>query len=296
MPANPFRVTVIVPTLDREQALRDTLQCLFAQTYPRPEILVVDQTERHEPETEAFLLEAARAGRLRHLRFRQRGVTRARNAGIQHASGEIVLFCDDDVVLPPEWVACHVENFADPTIGAVTGQVLEPGETPADVQPVGRITPCGRVVNNWNSSHRMDVQQVKGGNLSVRKAAAQQAGLFDLRFDSPALFEEVDFAFRVRRLGYRIVFDPSASLRHLAWPRGGHQTRTHDPVSFYYHFLRLKTLFMLKNPAGWNWPCYGLMCLGRAVVTGLWQTHSWRAFYRLGVQALWDGYRLYRQI
>jgi glycosyltransferase involved in cell wall biosynthesis len=288
-------VSIIVPTINREQVLCATLTCLFAQDYPDLEILVVDQTGQHEEATETFLRDATAAGHLRHIRISTPGVTNARNVGIRHARGDIVLFCDDDVVIGPDWAARHAENYADPTIGGVTGQVLEPGEVPTDARPVGRITFCGRLVENFTSVHRMDVQHIKGGNMSFRKSVAQQAGLFDLRFSVPALLEEADFAFRVRRLGHRIVYDPRASLKHLAWPSGGHQTRTYDRVSYYYHFLRSKTLFFLKNVNRWSLPCCLLVCWGRAIVTGLFEAHSLRALYRLAVQAIWDGYCLYRQ-
>lgn len=288
-------VSLIVPTLDREQVLRDTLHHLFAQDYPALEILVVDQTARHEPATETLLHDAAAAGLLRHVRIPVPSVTNARNVGIRQAQGDIVLFCDDDIIVGPDWVAYHAENYVDPTIGGVTGQVLEPGELPTDARRVGQITRCGRLVENFCSTRRMDVQHVKGGNMSFRKDVAYQAGLFDTRFSKPSLLEEADFAFRVRKLGYRIVFDPRASLRHLAWPHGGHQTRTHDRVMYYYHFLRFKTLFLLKNMSRWNLPCCLVTCWGRAIVTGLIEARSFKAFYRLAVQAIWDGYCLYRQ-
>jgi GT2 family glycosyltransferase len=289
------KVSLIVPTLDREEVLCDTLGFLFAQNYPDLELFVVDQTSRHESATEKFLRDAAAAGLLRHIRVSTPSVTNARNVGIQQARGDIVLFCDDDVVVGPDWASYHAENYADPTVGGVTGQILEPGEVPTAVKPVGQITRCGRMVLNFCSTHRMDVQHVKGCNMSFRKDAAHKAGLFDIRFSRPALLEEADFAFRVRKLGFRIVFDPRASLRHLAWTGGGQQTRTYDRVSYYYHFLRFKTLFFLKNMNRWNLPCCLLTCWGRSVVTGLIEAHSFRAFYRLAVQAIWDGYCLYRK-
>ncbi len=289
------RVAIIVPTVDREQVLCDTLQCLLVQNYPHLELLVVDQTNRHEPATERFLSDAEAAGRLRRIHLSTASVTKARNVGIQQAQGDIVLFCDDDVMAGPEWASYHAENYADPTVGGVSGQVLEPGEVPTDVRPVGRITRCGRMILNFCSTQRMDVQHAKGCNMSFRKDAAYQAGLFDTRFSRPALLEEADFSFRVRKLGYRIVFDPRASLRHLAWARGGQQTRTHDRVSYYYHFLRFKMLFALKNMSRWNLPCVLSTCWGRALVTGLIEAHSFKALYRLAVRAIWDGYRLYRE-
>ena len=56
-------LSVVMPTYRREQVLLDTLQSLFEQTVPADEILVVDQTERHEPSTEAQLAEWNASGR-----------------------------------------------------------------------------------------------------------------------------------------------------------------------------------------------------------------------------------------
>jgi cellulose synthase/poly-beta-1,6-N-acetylglucosamine synthase-like glycosyltransferase len=57
-------ISVIIPTYNREEALRDTLVDVLKQDYPDYEVIVVDQTANHEPETQACLEDLATQGKI----------------------------------------------------------------------------------------------------------------------------------------------------------------------------------------------------------------------------------------
>jgi len=285
----PF-VSVILPTYNREEVLCKTLAQLQEQNYEPCEIIVVDQTAHHAPQTEAFL-----AGHLEHIRYfslETPGLPEARNFGVGQARGDVVLFCDDDVELRPGWIAAHAANYDDSSVGGVAGRVIEDGEPIADTVRIGRVTLCGRLVVNHSSPRRAEVEWARGGNMSFRRVLVQRVGGFDTRFGGNAGFEDTDFCFRLRRTGHRIIFDPKAALVHLHLGRGGCQTRTFDAVTYYCHFLRNKTLFYLKNMPRYGMPCFLLVQTLRAAKTGLLDSGSFAATSRL-LRAIYEGVTLY---
>jgi GT2 family glycosyltransferase len=120
-----------------------------------------------------------------------------------------------------------------------------------------------------------------------------QTGYFDSKFSGNAIFEDTDLCFRFRKLGYKIIFDPKAELIHLAHPRGGCETRSLSQTEYYYHFLRNKTLFFLKNMKRFYLPCfYGTVFL-RALITGLLKDRSIKNFFKLAITAPLAGLAAY---
>ena len=99
------RISVILPTRDRLDSLRRTLDSLRAQDYPgeRYEIVVTDDGSLDG--TPAFLAQQAGAGLLRAVRTCGRGPAAARNAALAVAGGELLVFTDDDCVVPPDWLS-----------------------------------------------------------------------------------------------------------------------------------------------------------------------------------------------
>jgi glycosyltransferase involved in cell wall biosynthesis len=88
-------VSVIIPTLHSEEPLRRVLAYLLeSETYSPFEVIVVDQSDRHEPATREYL--AAVSARIRLLHIERKGAANARNCGARMAEGSLLLFADDD--------------------------------------------------------------------------------------------------------------------------------------------------------------------------------------------------------
>ncbi|PZG20285.1 glycosyl transferase [Micromonospora craterilacus] len=114
---NPSLVSVIVPNYNYARALHLCLDSLRAQTYPRLEIIVVDDCSTDDS------VAVAEAHGARVVRTPSNsGPAAARNLGAEVAEGEILFFVDSDVAARPDAVANAVDLLtADPTIGAVCG-------------------------------------------------------------------------------------------------------------------------------------------------------------------------------
>jgi GT2 family glycosyltransferase len=287
---HPF-VSIILPTYNREEILCQTISQLLDQTYTSYELIVVDQTAEHKMETKQFLTN--HAGKLRYFQLIKPSLPQAKNYGVQQAKGEVVVFIDDDVIIEPHWLHAHVKNFQDARIGGISGRVLEEGVPVVNTTDVGRVTRWGRVINNRTATVRTEIEWASGGNSSFRRELIEEAGGFDESFHGNAIFEDTDFSFRLRQLGYIIYFDPEAAIIHLAIPQGGCETRKKDRCNYYYWYMHNKTLFFMKNFPRRYWPCLLATNMARAIKVGLLEARSVSHFSYL-CQATLAGARLYQ--
>ncbi|AFZ19395.1 hormogonium polysaccharide biosynthesis glycosyltransferase HpsN [Allocoleopsis franciscana] len=118
-------ISVIIPTYGREEPLRDTLEDVLQQDYPAFEVLVVDQSPTHQPETQSYLEQLANNHKIQWFRVAWASLPGARNYAVRRASGEIVLFIDDDVQMPIGCLKAHARNYHRSEIGAVAGRVFD---------------------------------------------------------------------------------------------------------------------------------------------------------------------------
>jgi glycosyltransferase involved in cell wall biosynthesis len=114
---NPALVSVIIPCFKQAHFLPESIESALAQTYPRVEIIVVD--DGSPDETAAV---AARYPAVKYVRQSNQGLSRARNTGFRHSSGEYVVFLDSDDRLFPDALAVNLEILeARPDCAFVSG-------------------------------------------------------------------------------------------------------------------------------------------------------------------------------
>src|SRR5437899_11520871 len=110
-PPPQFPISVVVCTRDRPDTLATALDSVLAQDHPDFEVLVIDQSRGDET---ARVVEDAstRFPRLRHVRLRTPGLSRAYNTGIREATADLLAFTDDDVIAPRGWLRAIDGAFA----------------------------------------------------------------------------------------------------------------------------------------------------------------------------------------
>lgn len=236
-------VSVVVPTYNREELLCDTLRGLIRQDYPHFEIIVVDQSPNHEPSTEDFLHRHAQ--QIRYWKMEKPSLPEARNQGVRMSKGNIVLFVDDDVIPDSHLVSAHAAVYSSQAVGGVAGRRTLPG-LEEQQEPVGMIDSRGRHISNFSSLIPTNVEWASGCNMSFRRDLIFQAGLFEPKFLGTAAYEDVDFCFRLRRLGYEIRFEPRAHLIHLRAADGGCSNRSRG-YRYFYSAIHNLLLFALRH-------------------------------------------------
>src|SRR5271169_1743787 len=117
------QASVIICTYRRNKILVETVEQVLAQADGLAEVVVVDQKAQHDRETRKYLKTKVNDGLIRYFDLETAGLTQARNFGASQARGALLLFCDDDVVLQPNWIREHIAMYEDQGVSAVAGQV-----------------------------------------------------------------------------------------------------------------------------------------------------------------------------
>jgi glycosyltransferase involved in cell wall biosynthesis len=133
LPQQRLTASVVIVTRNRPALLARALESLTRQTLAPDEVVVVDNnsTVSYSQVFERF---APRLP-LKTVIEPKTGIPFARNRGLQEASGDIILFTDDDCEPEPQWVEELVRPFyRDPHIGAVGGPLINAGDPNSLIQ------------------------------------------------------------------------------------------------------------------------------------------------------------------
>ena len=269
MPETPL-LSVVIPTLNREQPLCTTIEYFLARETYRPfELIVVDQSERHDPKTAAYLESVASRIRLERVTFKS--LPKARNHGLGLAKGDIVVFVDDDVEPHDGFLSGHLAPYADPKVWMVTGPSPGPGEP---IRSRAEITDrqYRDMLNGQMIGLNVDFDYEPcswgaGCNISVRKSAAAAVGGFDEQFVGNAVGEDAEFCNRIRLKGGIIHYAARASLVHVQVASGG--CRTDVGADYVRMFAYNQNYFFraidstLTGKVFGNWQTYRRLVLNR---------------------------------
>ncbi len=204
------RFSVVVPTFQRREMVLRTVRALDRQTERDFEaIVVVDGSTDGSAEA---LRGLAVSFPLRVIEQENRGRAAACNEGAAVAAGELLLTLDDDMEADPAMLAehdrCHREG-ADVVLGDM---------------PVHPDSPPGMLswgVGEWARYRRerltalgaeIRLDDLLTGQFSISRADYDGVGGFDAGFTREGLFggEDIDFGYRLRKAGFKIVFNPAA--------------------------------------------------------------------------------------
>jgi GT2 family glycosyltransferase len=244
-------ISVIIPTYNREQQLLDTIDAILSQSHHNLELLVLDQSRRHQPKTEAALAEI-KDGRFRYIKIGPPSLPAARNFGLKVAKAPIALFLDDDIEADKDLVKFHLAAFAEhPDASAVGGRVLQDG-FPIKKE-VLKFDKHGVSHGVFTATQAGYTNAFPGGNHSLRVEAALALSGYDTRYYRIAFREESDMALKMSRAGMKIYYEPRAEIFHLDTVSGGlrHYTDLFDTLDFYRNdlFFVLRSV-RLKNIPG----------------------------------------------
>lgn len=284
-------VSVIIPTLNRKKIIVETLKYLIKQDYPKCEIIIVDQSDVPN----IFPKFLVGHSNIQYFHLEEKGTPNAKNFGFKKSHGEILIFLDDDVrITKKNFIHLHVRNYIDPKVGAVGGRVLMKTDPPLkNIKEVGKFKFFGlKEITNFNANFRTTIDHVYGCNQSFLKKAFLKAGGFKKIFGGNAHLEEADLSFRIRKNGFKIMFDPMASLEHLHYPSGG--CRVKNIYELRYWLVHNYTIFYLRNFNHWLFPLYLVKQIVWTIFSGL-KRRDYKMFKTMS-RALVDGYPYYKKI
>lgn len=219
-------ISVIIPTLNRAEALRQVLAYFLRHEPFRDfELILIDQSPEYNPEPEQLAADSDVHLHYVHADFRQ--TTRARNLGVSLARADIIVFSEDDVEPWPGLLQTYWQFFQNPDHIAATGPVLLPGQKLRSREDVG-TEELERLQMQQSMASDVDIefdaQFGAGGNSAYRKWVIEKVGGFDLAFVGNAWGEEYEFGCRVRHRVGPIRYLPAAGVIHYAAASGGSRT------------------------------------------------------------------------
>lgn len=269
-------VSIAIPTFGRDEVLLDTIRGCLEQAEQAGEIIVVDQTPTHAPETDRVLREWAADGRIRWERRTVASQPAAMNYALLCANKPLVLFLDDDILPADGFVAAHAAAHGEQDLWVVVGQIIQPWQQPSDVAPPPASNGLRADLEfPFHSTRKAELRNVMSGHMSVVRDRALELGGFDENFHGAAYRFDTEFGRRVLNHGGKIVFEPAASIRHLRAVRGGTRNQgnhlasaspNHGVGDYYFAFLH-----------GWNRDVAGYVSwrMFREVCTKFHLKHPW---------------------
>lgn len=205
---------MVVTTYNRAARLSQTLEPLMADPAPRELIVAIDGSRDGSLELVQSL--ARRDPRLRPVFIENSGDMAARAAGARAATGDVVLFLDDDVIAEPGLVAGHARRHARGDIDAVVGYMpisLPPQRGPGEVATRLYAQEYEGRCAIYEREPASALRELWGGNFSIRRDACLGVGMSNPDFTEP-YHADREFGLRAWKAGLRPAFDRSLRATH----------------------------------------------------------------------------------
>ncbi len=198
-------VTVLIPAYNEESVIVDTVKSALASKYPKLQILVIDDGSKDRT-AELVRANFGRDSRVRLLLQANRGKPAALNHGLSEAIGEIVVSIDADTIVDPDAVPRLVRHFADPSVGAVAGNV--------------KVMNRNRWITRWQALEYITSQNLEKRAFDLLNCipvvpgavGAWRADLLRSHdgFSGDTVAEDTDLTLTIRRNGWKILYDETA--------------------------------------------------------------------------------------
>jgi GT2 family glycosyltransferase len=247
-----LRFTVAIPTFERPGYLERAVRSVLMQTRLPEEVLVVHR--RNDDETVMTfdgLLKLQHASLLRFVAVNEPGFLPPIWQAVQNCSGDVIVFLDDDAEAHPDWLERLGMFYADPSIGGVGGRCINyfngVRQYPPAADVAGKLYWYGRLVGNMYKDFKpgcpIFVDCLMGGNMSYRVSLAKKCLPARVLNHYAASDWELDIALKIKKAGYRIVYEPRAVTDHHSAPRKITRTRNYEGI--YYANYNFAYIMML---------------------------------------------------
>jgi O-antigen biosynthesis protein len=217
-------ISIIIPVFNQ---LRFTQACLASlqehQGTERFEVIVVDDCS-----TDGTAEVVPRLAGVVYLRNEMNsGFIASCNHGAEKARGKYLVFLNNDTLVKLGWLTALLDTFAEESRAGIVGSKL--------LYPDGRLQEAGGIIwrdaSGWNYgkfddskkpeyNYLREVDYCSAAALMIPKSLFTSVGGFDSRY-APAYYEDTDLAFKVRRAGYKVLYQPLSEVIHYEGVTGG---------------------------------------------------------------------------
>lgn len=218
------RVSVVIPAFGKGAMTRRCVESVLGTTRRLDvEIIVVDDCS-----PPGSLDEIRSMAEVRYLMNEvNQGFIKSCNRGGREASGEVLVFLNNDTICLPGWIEPLVDCLENNSLcGLVGAKLIYPNGSLQEAGAVvwssgeGHQVGRGRNSNEPEFRHVREVDYCSGACLAIRQREFLALNGFDTFF-SPAYYEDTDLAFRIRQLGLKVLVQPASRIIHLEGATGG---------------------------------------------------------------------------
>lgn len=195
-------ISVVVPTFNRREMVKRTVESLFAQHFPAGQYEIVVVVDGSEDGTTEVLRAMKAPCRFTVLEQANEGLAAARNSGARAAEGDLVLFLDDDMLGVPDLVEAHVEAHRDAPRTVGFGCIFLSPESPPGLAAECFNRELGAFYLRQKAQDADAVEDLEHvfGNSSLPRALLAEAGGFDASF---RMREDLELWVRLAGMGVR---------------------------------------------------------------------------------------------
>ncbi len=199
-----MKLSVIIPTYNRKETLRTTLLSLNDQTFKDFEVIVADDGGSDGTKQAVKALKLSYP--IKHVWQKNSGRSAARNMGLEHAAGEIILFIDDHIVVDRRLIEEHIKYHGKYGVEVVRGRVEfveQAKDAPKETEYIdeGQIKAPGY--------EQQPFRIFITNNISIKKRALMSVFGFDEDFREYGL-QDAEMGWRLKESGCRFKVDPNA--------------------------------------------------------------------------------------
>ena len=264
---NPCNISVIIPTYNRSDLLRMTLDSLREQTMPKEnfEVIVVDDGSGDDTAEIVAMFSKDLEVKYHFHEDLGRRVSLSRNIGIQMARGEYCLFIDSGMTLASACLFDHLDFFSrnSPKIvqlGSVFG-FSHFSEHDEELRTILQTNTADAAIASFRLHRRfLDMRDpffkryhynlpdlpepwvfCWTGNLSVSRQVLINVGLFDTNYDQNWGMEDIDLGYRLFLNGHKFMYNEAAGSIHIPHEKDMHENLRQNSVNKVYFYQKFKT-------------------------------------------------------
>ena len=208
-------ISIVIPSRNRKKFIEQLLDDLDKQSQPIHEIIVIDQSDVPYQLNNCI-----------YIYQKYTGPCKSRNIGIKNATGDILVFLDDDISIAPDFIDKITqpirENLSPAVAGANCDASLNYKHQFAHEYLESPSANWVKILTaNPNFPGKKYTFSLPGCCFAIRRDVLDTVGYFDEFFDPSGAGEDREMAVRLFKHGYDIYYNGDAAIQHFAAPEGG---------------------------------------------------------------------------
>jgi peptidoglycan/xylan/chitin deacetylase (PgdA/CDA1 family)/GT2 family glycosyltransferase len=210
----PIKLSVVIPTFNRQRILERTLPSLLAQDFPPEKYEIIVAVDGSTDGSAEMMRSMVTPCRLKVIEQVRQGAAAARNAGASAACGSLLLFLDDDILCPVTLIGEHSTAHRGDRATVTHGPIFVATESPPTLITCGTRQWYETYNREFTPDKSLDVH--RQGFLISNTCMSREFFLASGGFDpAMVLLEDTELGIRLSKAGARFTYLPNAIVQEI---------------------------------------------------------------------------------